>query len=397
MRVLIVNAAIEYSTGKVIKGIVEELLENNNEVCIAYARGKKPNFGTMTYKIGTNFDVKIHALLARVFDSQGLHSKIATKKFIKFVNFYKPDVINLHNIHGYYLNYSMLFKFLSSKNIKVVWTLHDAWVVTGHCAYFDFVNCDKWKSKCFKCPGKKEYPKSVLFDRSEKNYNLKKELFSSLKNLILVTPSKWLENIVLQSKLQNYKVVTINNGIDLSVFKSTKDKFIEDDIIQGRKILLGVASLWNKRKGYSTFVELDKLIDHDRYVIVLVGLSNNQITELPSSIIGIKRTNNQKELSALYSQSEFFINPTLEDNYPTVNIEAVACGTPIIAFNTGGCKEIADLGCGIITNEKNAKSIYDCLVKYEKKDFTFNCEQKRDLFEQKRNFREYLKLFNSEE
>ena len=341
MKVLQINIFGNLSTGKIACQLAREYEAKGDTCYVAYARGTIPG-DIKSYRIGNKFDVYKHAFLSRLTDSCGFHSAHATKKFIKWIKEYNPDLIHLHNIHGYYINIKLLFEYLKESKKKVYWTLHDCWAFTGHCCYFDYVKCDKWKTHCENCPQKSSYPKS-FFSKAKRNYNKKKLLFNSLDSnqLKIITPSKWLANLVKQSFLSKYEVEVIYNKIDLSLFKNTPSDFKEKYGINNKKMILGVASTWDKRKGLDTFIELDKKIGHDKVAIVLVGLNKKQkkYIEKNTNIIGLERTKTQKELVEIYSAADLFFNPTLEDNYPTVNLEAQACGTKVLTFDTGGCSE----------------------------------------------------------
>lgn len=341
MKVLMINSVCGFgSTGRICTDLASVLMQNGHEVKIAYGRGKTPDkFKENSYRIGNNFIVNLNALKARLLDNEGFGAKRATQKFLKWADEYNPDIIHLHNLHGYYINVKLLFDWIKSRpNMKVLWTLHDCWAFTGHCSHFDYVGCDKYKILCYACEQKCEYPKSLFFDKSKHNYLRKKSAFTSVKNLTIITPSKWLKEKVECSFLKEYKTVVINNGIDLTVFKPTKSDFKEKYGLQDKKIILGVASVWGKRKGFNDFVELSKIIPNE-YKIVMVGLSKQQLRKLPKNILGINRTASVKELAEIYSASDVFFNPTYEDNYPTVNLEAQACGLPVITYRTGGSVE----------------------------------------------------------
>ena len=340
MRVLQINSVCGIrSTGRICTDLADVLLQDGHECKIAYGRESVPEkYRKIAVRIGNDLDAKMHALQSRIFDNAGFGSRLATEKFIEWVKEYNPDIIHLHNIHGYYINIEVLFKYLAESNKPVIWTLHDCWAFTGHCAYFSYVKCDKWKTGCFNCPQKKRYPLSLLWDASKQNWQKKKALFTSVKNMTLVTPSKWLANEVKKSFLSNYPMNVIANGIDLDVFKPTPSDFKEKNGLVGKKIILGVASSWSECKGLKDFIELSKILD-EKYKIVLVGLSGNQIKELPENVMAISRTNNVKELAEIYTAADIFFNPTYEDNFPTVNLEAQACGTPVITYRTGGSVE----------------------------------------------------------
>ena len=349
-RILFINSVCNGSTGTICKNLYKAAVEAGHECCIAYGRGEAPK-EFKTIKIGNKLDIYLHVLKARLFDASGFGSKHATKEFIKKIDEFKPDIIHLHNIHGYYVNIEILFKYLRAHpEIKKIWTLHDCWAFTGHCPHFEYEKCQQWKNECKKCIRRNEYPKSLI-DRCNRNYWLKKSSFTNVDNLMLVSPSNWLMNLIKDSFFKEYSIEVINNGVDTSIFKHTESNIKERYGIKNKKVILGVASVWDKKKGLDTFIELSKQLDNE-YQIVLIGLNKKQIKKLPSNIIGITRTENVEELVKWYSAAEVFFNPTLEDNYPTVNLEAIACKTPVVTFNTGGSPESGYYGKCILNNNK---------------------------------------------
>lgn len=344
MKILMINVVCGIrSTGRICTDLAVELEKNGHEVKIAYGRETVPEkFEKYAVRIGNEYDVLFHGLKARLFDAAGFGSKCATRKFVEWVKQYDPDIIHLHNIHGYYINVEILFEYLRKCGKKIIWTLHDCWAFTGHCTYFDYVGCDKWKTGCNRCLQKKEYPTCDGISRAKKNYNKKRELFTNVPDMQLVTPSRWLANLIKISFMKKYAVQVIHNGINTKNFHYRENDVHKKLGIENKKIILGVAAVWDKRKGLESFAEIAKKIGDD-YRIVLVGLSKQQIKMLPNNITGIEKTNNIQELIDLYSAAYVFINPTLEDNYPTTHLEAIACGTPVITYDTGGCKESAEL------------------------------------------------------
>lgn len=341
MKVLQINSVCGIrSTGRICTDIAEVLEREGHECKIAFGRLECPErYQRFALPFGGTSNVLPHMLGAVVLDNAGFSSKRATKELIQKIREFSPDVIHLHNIHGFYINVEILFDFLKKADIPVVWTLHDCWSFTGHCAYFDYVKCEKWKAGCHHCPQKREYPQSYLLDRSKRNYERKKAAFTSLARLTVITPSQWLADLVAQSYLKGADCRVIHNGIDLSVFHPVDvDVRAKYNISKDKKIVLGVASIWEARKGLPDFLKLAEQLDND-YQIVLVGLSQKQIQDLPSKVIGISRTNNTEELAALYTAATVLVNPTYDDNYPTVNLEAQACGTPVITYQTGGSVE----------------------------------------------------------
>lgn len=362
MRILQINSVCGTgSTGRIATDIYDILKENGHECCIAYGRGDAPA-GYNTIKIGNKYDIYYHALMNRITDKHGFYSGAATKKFIKQVEEYNPDVIHIHNIHGYYINIEILFSYLKQSNKPVILTLHDCWSFTGHCAYFTYVGCDKWKYGCYECPQLETYPRSIFFDGSKGNYQKKKQLFTGFHNLTIVTPSKWLAGLVKESYLGEYPVKVINNGIDTDIFKPTESDFRSRYGLENKYIILGVANIWDKRKGLDDFIELSKQLDDKSQAIVLVGLSEKQLKTLPKNIIGIKRTNSIKELAEIYTAANIFFNPTYEDNYPTVNLEAQACGTFVVTYDVGGSLEclLSDVQ-GAFINKKDYQVLLSCM------------------------------------
>ena len=394
MKILQINSVCGVgSTGRIATDLYKVIEEAGHECVIAYGRGTAPE-GIKTIKIGTNFDNYMHVAKTRIFDKHGFGSTRATKEFIRKVEEYNPDVIHLHNIHGYYINIEVLFDYLKRANKKVVWTLHDCWSFTGHCSHFDYVRCYKWKEGCNSCEQKKEYPSSKLFDASQFNYRKKKELFTSVRDMTIITPSKWLANLVKDSFLGKYKVKVINNGIDLEVFKPTESNFREKYGLEDKKIILGVASVWSERKGLNTFIELSDKLDNS-FKVVLVGVSEKQKKKLPKNILGITRTNNLKELAEIYTAADVFVNPTLEDNFPTTNLEAVSCATPVITFNTGGCIEAISEAVGCVVNKKEL--INKIMLLKDKDEYYESCVLKSKQFNKYKRYNDYLRVYINNE
>lgn len=369
MKVLMINSVCGIrSTGRICTDLATALEAQGHEVKIAYGREIVPEqFQKYAVCIGTALDVKLHGLKARLCDASGFGSKRATMRFIRWVKEYDPDVIHLHNIHGYYINIEILFNYLKVCGKRIIWTLHDCWAFTGHCAYFDYVECDRWKTQCKSCVQKSEYPSCSGISRAKRNYITKKELFINIPDMTLVTPSDWLAGLVKQSFLKDYHVVTIHNGVDISVFRPTESDIASRYGLDGKKIVLGVAAVWDRRKGLDYLVQLADMLD-DSYVVVVIGVTEEQKQKLPENVLGLIRTNNVQELVEWYSAATVYVNPTLEDNYPTTNLEAIACGTPVISFDTGGSGESASI-YGAVVQAGDIEKI----VEYMKNEsFIFN-------------------------
>ena len=378
--------------GGVVKDIHNYLNAAGHEPVVAFGRYDVPE-GVPSIKIGSSLDTYYHVLTTRLFDAAGFSSVKATKRLICEIDKIDPDIIHLHNLIGYYLNVEILFGYIKEKNFPVVWTLHDCWAFTGHCINFERKNCEKWKTACHKCPLKDNYPEVVLFDRSLSNYQRKKRAFTEVSNMELVTPSKWLADLVSESYLKPYPCHVINNGIDLNVFRPIESNIREQYALQGKKILLCVASVWNEMKGEHIVYELAEKLD-DSYAIVMIGRKSAK--HVPDRIIDLPRTQNIEELVKWYTVADIFVNPTLGDNFPTVNIEALACGTPIVTNNTGGSPEIAGNEFGRIVYSKTAdefvEKIQECLVaQYSPED----CRNASMKFARDRCFEKYMAVYRS--
>lgn len=355
MRVLQINSVCGYgSTGNIVVDLYHELKKQGHACCIAYGRGTAPD-DVDSYRIGIDLDVYVHGVMSRLTDKQGFYSTHATRKFVKWMKEYDPAVIHLHNLHGYYINIEVLFEALKQMDKSVVWTLHDCWAFTGHCSHFESVGCEKWKKQCSYCPQKKEYPASLWIDNSCDNYRRKKEAFSSLNQITIVTPSQWLADLVQQSFLQKYDVKVIHNGVDLNVFHPVYKNVKNDYNLQKKKIILGVASEWSSSKGLQDFVKLADMIDQDWQIVLIGHIAGKKPQKL--NITCIDRTSDREELAAWYTAAEVFFNPTYQDTFPTVNLEAQACGTPVITYDTGGSPEGVDKLTGGISPKGDLKMV----------------------------------------
>lgn len=383
------------STGRIATDIHNLLISLGHESVIAYGRGEARNCD-QTIKIGNDLDVYWHVFKTRLFDLHGFGSKRATKRFVSTITDLNPDIIHLHNIHGYYIHVEILFDYLKKVNKPVVWTFHDCWPFSGHAAYInDYEKEDgsKLKRKFAKIHS---YPKSYIIDNSKNNYLNKKRIFTGVNNLTIVTPSKWLKNLVENSFLRDYEVKVINNGIDLNIFKPVTSNFRENHGIGNKFLILGVANVWEPRKGLNYFLELSKKVSED-IIIVLVGLTEKQIKGLPDNIIGISRTNNVQELAEIYSSADVFVNPTLEDNYPTTNLESLACGTPVVTFNTGGSGESVVKGCGKVVPRGDLNRLIEAINEIKtkgKENFKDSCiHYAQRNFNKEDRYKEYIRLY----
>ncbi|MGD8779533.1 MAG: glycosyltransferase [Ignavibacteria bacterium] len=397
MQLLQINSAINTgSTGRIAEEIGETIIKAGHKSYIAASNTIRPS-SSQKIKIGNKKDKYLHILATRLTDKHGFYSRRSTINFTKKIDEINPDIIHLHNIHGYYLNIEILFNYFKKINKTVVWTFHDCWPFTGHCSYFDAVDCERWKIECYECPNKKGYPASWVFDNSKKNFRKKKELFTGIEKLTIITPSNWLLKHVQNSFLRQYPSKVIHNGINLNIFQRMDNKSILSKYnFVNKRYILGVANTWDKRKGLEDFIKLRAHLYKD-IKIVLVGLNEKQIKSLPDGIIGIRRTENIDELVHLYSSAFVFINPTYVDNFPTTNIEALACGTPVITYNTGGSPEAIDENTGFVVEKGDINGTVKAIenIAGRGKEFYSNkCrERAKKYFNKNDRYREYLNLY----
>ena len=388
------------SHGRIAEEIGMLAMSNGWESYIAYGRYANPSKSHLI-KIGNKWDVRIHGIETRLFDRHGLASAKATRTFVNTIESLKPEIIHLHNIHGYYLNYPILFNFLSRYGRPVIWTLHDCWPLTGHCAFPVIIKCEKWMNECYDCPLIHGYPSSYILDKSNKHYHLKKNYFTSLPDLHIVTVSKWLEGMVKSSCLKDYDIRHIYNGIDLTEFcprKIYEDNIFDRlDISDNQKKILGVANIWDDRKGLLDFYKLREKLDND-YLIILVGLNEKQRKKLPRGIVGMGRANSIQQLAEIYSMADVFVNPSIAETFGMTTAEALSCGTPVIVYNETACPELVDEHTGVVVPVGNIQKMADaivslCNLKYYT-TISEACRKRAELmFNKQDRFQEYINLY----
>lgn len=385
------------STGKIAEQIGLVAMQHGWESYIAYGRMMNPSKSRLI-KIGNQWDVYMHYAMSRFFDMEGLMSRRATRKLVLEIERIKPDVIHLHNIHDHYLNYPILFKYLSMSETPVVWTQHDLWAITGGCCYIS-EGCDKWKVCCERCVQRK----GIVLDRSKRNFELKKKLFNSLKSLTIVPVSDWLGEMMKKSYLKDFKLKVIHNGIDTKLFKPQVTNIHQRYGMEGKKIVLGIASEWSKRKGLNDILRLSVMLPKAEYAIIIVGkIMEDTIQDEKNGckVVFIERTQNAIELAGLYSVASVFINPTYQDNYPTTNLEAMSCGSPIITYRTGGSPEAVTPETGWIIEQGNVDGIADIIKSLEIKDKSeivaqrIACRKRAEQeFDKDKCFEKYVELY----
>ena len=403
-RLLQINPVIRTntSTGRIMQEIGELAMQNGWESYVAYSRGRDGirAHSSEIVPVGNKCSVVWHGVMTRLFDRHGLSSNVATKQFIQDIERIKPDIIHIHNIHGYFLNYKVLFDYLATCGIPVIWTVHDCWLYTGHCYYYSSVGCDKWMRGCGCCPQRAKFPSSWFVDRSAKNFVDKKRAFTSVPadRMMIVPVSEWMRSEMSHSFLKDYRFKVIHNGIDLNVFAPTESSQIKSKygLPEGKHIILGLASIWSKEKGWDDFMQLATRVGDDE-VIVLVGINDEQRRMLPSNIIGISRTDNISDLAALYSAADVFVNPTWQDNYPTVNLEAIACGTPVVTYRTGGSVESITEKTGVVVEQGDVEALLIAIRDIESRGKDYyrdNCRQYAvEHFNKVERYADYLQLY----
>lgn len=392
------------STGRIMQEIGDVAMAHGWESYIAYSGGrdgKNPNCTSIPIPVGNKVDVAWHAVETRLLDRHGLASRCATKRFIKKIKEINPDIIHIHNIHGYFLNYKLLFEFLAEYGRPVIWTVHDCWLFTGHCYHYSSIGCYKWQERCKCCEQKKCFPTSWLVDRSEQNFIDKKTAFNSLPktNFIIAPVSEWMAGEMKKSFLSECTYKVMHNGIDLKTFAPRDSSRIVRKRygITASHILMAIASIWLPEKGVDDLMKMSELLNEDE-VIVMVGVDDELMKRLPNKIIGIKRTANVDQLAELYSASTAVVNPTWQDNYPTVNLEAIACGTPVVTYKTGGSPESITPETGYVVEQGDVKGMLDAVRKIErgeKEEYRDHCRTFAEKYFRKEDrYMDYIHLYD---
>lgn len=397
MKILMINSVCGIkSTGRICTDLAVMLEQRGHEVKIAYGRETVPeDYRKYAVRIGSDTDVKLHGLKARMADASGFGSTAATKRFIRWVKEYDPDVIHLHNLHGYYLDIRVLFAYLRTCGKPILWSFYDCWSFTGHCAHFDFNQCDKWKAGCEKCAFLGEYPKSFV-DGSKKNYRKKRSLFTGIANLQLIVPSVWMQAMVKQSYMKDYPCRVLPNGIDIARFYPRENDIKAQYGIEDQKLLVGVSSVWQKMKGIDYLNRLAETLPEDQYRLLLVGSCGKGVAIHPS-ILRVEHTHDVDELCQLYTAADAFVNPTLQESQGLTTIEAFACGTPGVVFRAGGAAECIDDTCGIAVEKGNMEEFAESIKKLceSGQDMTDACIQKAKTYGKQACYEVFMDLYDS--
>ena len=391
MKILQINSVYGVrSTGRIAWEIAQLQKENGMEPYVVSGEGTSdsPNIHIMSGKLY----LKANILKTRLFGKHGFYSQFATRRMLRFADKVKPDIVHLHNIHGHYFNVKMIFEYIQKHNIPVVWTLHDCWSFTGHCSHFDYAGCDKWKTGCGNCKRRRSYPDSWFFDRSKGNFALKKKIFTATEKMHIVTPSHWLSSLAKESFLGKYPITTVHNGIDTDTFAPCESDFRKKHGLEDKFLILGIVSNLDSTKGGQYFLTLSEMLKEDEH-IVLVSLESG-IDKLPENITAIGKTDSKEELAQIYSACNVFVNPTLQDTFPTVNLEALSCSTPVVTFDTGGSGESLTDECGAVVEKGNVQALYDGIQKVRTGQFTREkCRERGLEFNSELCFLRYIDIY----
>lgn len=396
-KVFHISGALNFGApGRICEQIALLAQKRGYECFVAHSTRNENPSQLSHYAMTTKKDEVLHALGAKFLDLHGLLSTSQTKALVERIKNFHPDIIHLHNIHGYFCNFKVLFEYLDTIDTPVVWTMHDCWPFTGRCFHFVGANCYKWKTGCFDCKAEAGYTVSKYYDRSKSLYELKKHLFSSVRNMIMVPVSDWQASFLRESFLRNYDVHTIHNGVDLDKFRPMEGQRLRDmHHLNGKFVILGVASPWNTRKGFDDFCKLRSMLD-ESFSIVMVGLKPEQSSKLPEGIVGITRTESQQELAEYYSMADCFVNLTYLDTFPTVNIEALACGTPVLTYRTGGSPEAVDDKTGIVVEQGDVNAVVGQICKMKLHPLSQMACRERAVqkFDKDKCFEQYIQLYD---
>lgn len=405
-----VNTALTgCTTGDLVGSLSRHFSERGWDVTIAYGRraaGEQPT-NLNLLKIGNRLQHYTHALATRLMDMHGLMSKNATKKLCRFIETEKPDIIHLHNIHGYWLNYQILFETLRKHNIPIVWTLHDCWPMTGHCSHFLDVGCTEWKTGCRTscCPAKRNYPSTLGLSRNKDNFSDKKKSYGSLNNMHIITVSDWMNSIARQSMLAGNEIHTIHNGVDMDIFRRMRademDCYLPDEVKEidnNKKIVLTAANAWYAAKGYDAIVNYSRRMPRDVVLICVGNCSkiSNKLKSIKNRIIVLDRVSDPKTMAALFNRADLFFNPSRVESMSMVNVEAIACGTPVATSAVSGMPETVNKEVGTTFDPYNYDEMVEIInrqLTVPTADYAIMREFIKTNFEKTKQNNKYLTLF----
>lgn len=387
------------STGRLAEDLGDVALKAGWKSYIAYGRDVRPSHSELV-RIGTNFDIYAHVLKTRLFDRHGFGSKHATKKIIKQIDEIKPDVIQFQNVHGYYLNLPVILNYITEKDVPLIWSLHDCWSMTGHCAHFALEDCEKWKVECNHCPLLKDYPASWGWDSSKRNYQEKKNLIEAIPRLTIVSGSEWIASIARQSYFKNRDIHVIPDGIDTDIYSPQCDtaELRKINQLEGKFVIMASGTAWPYYKGLDDFAKLRAVLD-DNYAIIIVGMQEKEIPSLPKGLIGIPRTKTPQELASWYSMADCVMSLSRLESFGLTPVEGFACGTPAIVYNNAALPELITEKTGFVVEPGNildVKEKVELLRGMGKNAFTKDCRRiALEKYDRYKCYQQYLSLYNS--
>ena len=397
MKLLQINAVYGIgSTGHIVRDISIKAEESGIDSFVAYSVAReKPEKG---YLIGNTADKKVHALLSRVSGKQAFFSARATKRLVKYIDTIKPDIVHLHNLHSNYISLPVLLSELAERKIKVMLTQHDCWFFTGNCFHFSAIGCEKWEAGCRNCPGRNKIgTKSWISDCTYSVWQEKKRLFSMIDDLVVVSCSDWLTDITRRSFLGNRRLMTIHNGVNLEVFRPITSNGIRTRLQIDDKafVVLGMANKWLLERNREVLSAVLSMTD---IILVLLGCTKEQQIKVNgSNVKTVGFVGDKHELACYYSAADVFVNLSWEDTFPTVNLESLACGTPIIAHYCTGVPEMVDAKVGMVIQPGCAEKMIAAIneVKSVGKDYySKHCRAKAEKeYDYKQCVAKYISLY----
>ena len=393
MKVLQINAVYgKYSTGIIVKDIEDVLIRNDDTPFVAYQSANgQPVCG---YKIGSNLSWKLHALYTRIFGKQAYASTRATKKFLRWVDIIKPDVVHLHNVHSNFINLNMLLDYLSKNDVATVITLHDCWYFTGKCSHYVLSGCDKWQAECGKCPALKKEVKSLFFDQTSKVLKDKTSHLNSISNLTIVGCSKWIANEVKKSLVKPKNIEVVRNGIDTSIFYPHESDIKERiGVKKDSFMMLGFADKWCYDKNLDTVKSICDTFKDDAIVIAGCNEKHKNFLSQFNNVVCLPYVSDRNFMADLFSSADVFVNLTHADTLPTVNMESICSGTPVVTFDACGSPELVDKDSGFVVKKGDTEGVLSAIEKIKTCGFNIDIESKKTKFDKQTCYKKYLEIY----